>query len=133
MASGILPRRGMGPFDVRWLIAQIGVFGPSIAALLFSGITHLDLRRNALGILPVILLSLLLLGLITAAQAPSGVAEFGPLLSVVTVLVALAVALFFSPLNPRLLISGTGRPQGKPTAVWILLSVVLLPGLFVLA
>jgi membrane protease YdiL (CAAX protease family) len=133
LASGVLPRRGLGAFDFRWLFAQIGVFGPSLAALLVSGIIRKELRYNALRILPVLLLPLIVPGVLTAASAPLGVIEFSLLPSVVTVVVSIVVILFFSPLNRRLSSPGTGETYGRPGAKWILLSITFFPALFLLA
>ena len=55
VASGVLPRAGAGAYDWRWLFAQIGVFGPSLAALIVSGALCKKLRRNNLRILTVLL------------------------------------------------------------------------------
>jgi membrane protease YdiL (CAAX protease family) len=133
LASGVLPRRGLGAFDFRWLFAQIGVFGPSLAALIVSGIVRKESRYNALRILPTLLLPLVLPGILIAASAPPGVTEFQPLPSVATAVVSIAVILFFSPLNRRLASPGTGETYGRPGVKWILLSVVFLPCLFLLA
>jgi membrane protease YdiL (CAAX protease family) len=133
LASGVLPRRGLGAFDFRWLFAQIGVFGPSLTALLVSGIIWKDLRPNGLRMLPVLLLPLVFPGLLTAADAPSSVAEFRPLPAVVTVAVSIIVILFFFPVSRRLSSPGTGETYGRPGTGWILLSIVFFPALFMLA
>ncbi len=133
LASGVLPRRGLGAFDFRWLFAQIGVFGPSLAALLMSVIIRKELRYNALRMLPILLLPLVIPGVLTAASAPLGVAEFTLLPSIATVVVSIAVILFFSPLNRRLSIPGTGKTYGRPEARWIFLSIIFFPALFLLA
>jgi hypothetical protein len=133
LASGVLPRRGLGAFDLRWLFAQIGVFGPSLAALLVSGVTRKELRPNGLQMLPVLLLPLVFPGVLIALDAPSSVAGISPLPAVVTVAVATVVVLFFSPLNRRLSSPGTGKKYGKPGVGWILLSIVFFPALFLLA
>lgn len=133
LASGVLSGHGPTAFDFRWLIAQIGVAGPSLAALLVSGIIHKELRPNVLRMLPVILLPLVLPGVLTAASAPLGVAEFESLPSIATVAVCAAVILFFSPLNRRLSSPGTGEAFERPGARWILLSITFFPALFLLA
>jgi membrane protease YdiL (CAAX protease family) len=92
-----------------------------------------DLRPNGLRMLPVLLLPLVFPGVLTAADAPSGVAKFNPLPSVVTVAVSIVVILFFSPLNRRLSSPGTGETYGRPGAGWILLSITFFPALFLLA
>ena len=132
-ASGVLARAGTGAYDFRWLVAQIGVFGPSLAALAVSGAMRRELRENSLRILPILVLPLAAPGVFIAAGSPASVSEFGILPSVVAVIVAAVVILYLSPLNRRLLGPGTGQPQEKPDGRWVLLSIVFFPGLFVLA
>jgi membrane protease YdiL (CAAX protease family) len=132
-ASGVLVRRGVGVYDFQWLLAQVGVFGPALAGLIVSGLMRKELWRNHLRLLPFLLLPLVLPGILIAQSAPSGPAEFPPLPAIVTVVVAATVALFFSPLNSRLLNPGTGKPYEKPQVKWVLLSITLFPALFLLA
>ena len=131
--SGVLPRAGTGVFDYRWLFAQIGVFAPSLAALIVSGLSGQEARRNSFRALPVLLLSLLIPGLLIARQAPAGVADIGTLPALATVLVGAMIILFFSPLNRRLLTPGTGETQAKPDPRWLVVSVVFFPALFFVA
>ena len=132
-ASGVLARAGTGAFDFRWLVAQIGVFGPSLGALAVSGAMRRELRENSLRILPILVLPLVAPGVFIAASSPASVAQFEILPSIVAILVAAVVILYLSPLNRRLLGPGTGQPQEKPDGRWVLLSIVFFPGLFVLA
>ena len=132
-ASGVLVRRGLGAYDFQWLLAQVGVFGPALAGLILSGFMRKGLWRNHLRLLPFLLLPLVLPGILVAMSAPSGPAEFPPLPAIVTVVVATIVALFFLPLNNRLLSPGTGERYERPQVKWMLLSVTLFPALFLLA
>ncbi len=131
--SGVLPRGGMGAYDFRWLFAQIGVFGPSLAALIASGTGRRELRQNSVRMLPVLLAPLVVPGVLIARASPSNVSEFPLLPSIATVIVATLIVLFFSPANRRLLNPGTGEPQGRPDARWVVLSITLLPGLLLIA
>ena len=133
MVSGVLPRAGTGGYDFRWLVAQIGVFGPSLAALAVSATVRRELRQNSLRILPVLVLALVGPGVFIAESSPSSVAEFGILPSVVTVIVGAVMILSFSPVNRRLRSPGTGQVQEKPDGRWVLLSVVLFPALFLIS
>jgi len=132
-ASGVLPRAGLGVYDVRWLLAQIGVFAPSLAALIVSGAMRRDLLRNNLRMLPILLLPLAVPGILVAMNEPSKVAELPVLPATLAVGVAAVVALFFSPLNRRLYVPGTGKRHDGPGLRWMTLSIVLFPALFVLA
>jgi membrane protease YdiL (CAAX protease family) len=133
VASGILPTRGVGPYDFRWLFAQMGVFGPSLAGLFVSAMSGKELRRNAVRILPALLLPLVIPGVLIAQSEPARNADMGPVPAIATVVVCAAVILFFSPLNRRLSSPGTGNRYERPGAGWIVLSLVFFPGLFLLA
>ncbi|PWB70275.1 MAG: hypothetical protein C3F15_14000 [Holophagae bacterium] len=132
-ASGVLSRGGSGPYDLRWLVAQIGVLGPSLAALIVSGATSRELRGNSLRALPVVLLPLVVPGLLIAQAAPAKVAELPLQPSVAAVIVAAVVVAFFSPLNRRLLLPATGKPQARPGSGWIVVSVTMLPAFYLVA
>jgi membrane protease YdiL (CAAX protease family) len=131
--SGVLPRGGMGAYDFRWLCAQIGVFGPSLAALIASGTGQRELRQNSMRMLPVLLAPLVVPGVLIALASPANVSEFPLLPSIAAVIVAALVILFFSPANRHLLIPGTGEAQGRPDAKWVILSIIFLPGLLLIA
>jgi len=133
LASGVLPRAGTGGYDARWLVAQIGVMGPSLAALSVSGSLSRELRRNSLRLLPFVLGPLVVPGILVAHAAPARVPQMPLLPAVATVVVAAVVVLFLSPLNTRLLGPATGTPQARPPVGVVLLSLALLPALFLLA
>jgi len=132
IASGVLSRGDLMLYDFRWLVGQVGVFGPSLSALIVSGNIGKELHQNSLRILPVLFLPLIVLGTLIAVASPNKVIEFPVLPSVLVVLVAAAIILFFSPFNRHLLNPATGEVQEKPGAKWIFLSIVLIPGLFLL-
>jgi len=133
LVSGVLPRGGAGPYDLRWLVAQVGVFGPTLAALAVSFASGGELRRNSLRAFPLVLAPLVVPGVFIARAAPATIAQLPLLPSVAVVVVATLVVAFFSPLNRRLLLPATGDPQPRPSAGWIVLSVALLPALFIVA
>ncbi len=130
LASGVLPRGGAGPYDVRWLIAQVGVFGPSLAALLVSGTTNRELRGNSLRALPFVLAPILVPGALIAQAAPSKIESLPLVPAIAALIVGVVIVAFFSPLNRCLLLPATGEPQRPPRARWVVLSVVLLPALY---
>lgn len=131
--SGVLPRAGAGAYDVRWLLAQVGVFGPSLAALIVSGVNRSGLRRNNSRILGVLLLPLLVPGLLVAAASPGTIAELPPAPSAASLAIATLVILFFLPLGRDLRGPGTGKQIAKPAAGRVFLSIALLPALFLVA
>jgi len=133
VVSGVLPRAGAGAYDAHWLVAQIGVMGPSLAALLVSGSLNRHLRWNSFRLLPVVLVPLVVPGILVARASPLKVASMPSLPAVATVAVAALVVLFLSPLNRRLLGPATGKPQARPAGRVVMLSMALLPALFLLA
>jgi len=133
LASGVLPRAGTGGYDARWLVAQAGVMGPSLAALLVSGSLSRALRWNSLCLLPFVLGPLVVPGILVAHASPGQVSQLPLLPAVAAVAVAALVVLFLSPLNSRLLGPATGTPQARPPVSVVLLSLTLFPALFLLA
>jgi membrane protease YdiL (CAAX protease family) len=133
LVSGVLPRAGTGGYDARWLVAQIGVMGPSLAALLVSASLSRELRWNSLRLLPFVLGPLVVPGILVARASPVRVSQMPLLPALATVVVAALVVLFLSPLNSRLLGSATGTPQARPPARVGLFSLTLLPALFLLS
>ncbi len=133
LVSGILSRHGQTALDFHWLIAQIGVFGPSLTAILVSAIFQKKVRNNALRVLPLLIFPLVLPGILIASSAPVGVVEFSPLVSVTTVVVSIAVIWFFSSSNRSLYSPGNGTLYGRLGAKWGLLSITFFPALFLLA
>lgn len=133
IASGVLPRSGRGGYDARWLVAQIGVMVPSLAALFVSGSLSRELRRNSLRLLPFVLGPLAVPGILVARASPLQVSSMPLRPAVATVVVAALVVLFFSPLNRRLLGPATGKLQTRPPVRVVLLSLTLVPALFLLS
>jgi len=133
VVSGVLPRAGTGGYDARWLVAQIGVMGPSLAALLVSGLQNREMRRNSLRVLPCILGPLVVPGILVAHASPVQVSQMPLLPAVATVAVAALVMLLLSPLNTQLLGPATGTPQFRPPVTIFLLSLTLFPALFLLS
>jgi membrane protease YdiL (CAAX protease family) len=129
--SGILSRGSEVFYDTRWLVAQVGVFAPSLSALLVSGFMSQELRKNGLRL---ILLFLVIMGAGTAitVNAPGSVSEFTPLASAVVILLALTSLVFFSPWNRLLLNPATGAAQRRGNAKWILLATFGPPILFII-
>ncbi len=130
--SGVLPvRPDTFLYDTRWLIAQIGVFGPSLSALIISGVQSRELRRNGLRVFSLFIL-ISIAGGIIAHFKPQSIHDFTPLLSIIVVTVGIASLIFFSSLNRHLLIPATGEVQGKAGMKGILLAIFGIPLLFLI-
>lgn len=131
IASGVLGR-GASLYDFHWLIALIGVFGPSLAALIVSATLKPELRKNSARI-ALLFVPVLLIGILIATRKPSTRFDAGMLATFLAILLAAAVLLFFSPLNRRLLMPTTGERFEKPRAAWLAASLLIFPVLFLLA
>jgi len=128
--SGVLPVRPENfLYDTRWLIAQIGVFGPSISALLISSAQSRELRRNGLKLFALFIL-IFIVGIIITRYTPRSIQDFTPLISIAVVTIGIASLIFFSSLNRHLLIPATGEIQGKAGMKGILLATLGIPLLF---
>lgn len=130
--SGVLPRAGTGAYDFRWLVAQIGVFGPSLAALIVSAIFRPELRQRSLWTIPVLLVPLVVPGVLVARVAPAQIATLPLLPSMATVIVGALIALYFSPLGRRWLAPANGEARAHVQGRWVVLSATALPGLFLI-
>lgn len=128
--SGVLPVRPEDfSYDTRWLIAQIGVFGPSISALLISSAQSRELRRSGLKVFALFIL-IFIVGIIITRYAPQSIQDFTPLISIVVVTVGIASLILFSSLNRHLLLPATGETQGKAGIKGILLAILGIPLVF---
>ncbi len=132
IASGVLSRSGAGPLDSRWLVAQVGVFGPTLAALIVSAASRPELRRNTVQML-LLFLPVFTVGLFIAAARPETNLELGPVTTILVAIAALAVVLFFSPWNRSLRNPGTGERHRTAGLRWPLLAVAFPLGLFLLS
>lgn len=112
--SGVLPRGGTGAYDVYWLVAQIGVFGPAFSALLVSSLIDKKLLQNNLRIFSVLLLPIFLPGLLVVQASPSRLIDLSVTPSIVAVAAGVLIVLFFYPVNRYLLSLGTGGRQTRP-------------------
>lgn len=128
--SGVLPVRTENfLYDTRWLIAQIGVFGPSLSALIISSAESRELRRNGLRIFSLFIL-IFTVGIIITRYSPRSIQDFTPLVSIAIVAIGIASLIFFSSLNRNLLLPATAEVQGKAGIKGILLAMFGIPLLF---
>lgn len=131
-ASGVLSRRGAGPLDFHWFIAQIGVFAPSLAALFISAILRRELRQNSSRIALLYLLATGLAAVIASAK-PQAKTDFSPLAASLAILLTAICILFFSHWNRSLRSPGLGTPYERVRLHWHISAVIALPALYLLA
>jgi membrane protease YdiL (CAAX protease family) len=129
--SGVLSRGSAVTYDTRWLVAQVGVFAPSLSAVIVSGFTSRALRRNGLRLV-LLFLVILGAGITITVNAPHSLGEFTPLASAVVLILALVTIMFFSPWNRLLLNPATGAAQRRGNGKWIMLAAFGLPIVFII-
>lgn len=68
IASGVLGRAGTLQVDLRWWVAQIGVFAPAVAALIVASSLDVNVRARAFRTLAAVYLPAALLGYVIATR-----------------------------------------------------------------
>jgi membrane protease YdiL (CAAX protease family) len=132
--SGVLKRPiPRAIFDTRWLVAQIGVFAPALAALLVMVFEGPRERRNSALILTAVYGPAAALGLFIAGRSASAILDLDAARSVLVVFAGIGVLAFSSPLNRRAGFPGgpIGVPEG--TSRWVLFAALAPLALFAVA
>lgn len=119
--------------DYAWLIAQFGVFMPSVVALLISSFTDPRQRGISWTILLLIFLPVCLLGVWIASAAPNKILQLDTMQAILVGVAALGVVVFFSPLNRRQVELGLEPQEALKRLGWILFSMIFLPLSFLMA
>jgi membrane protease YdiL (CAAX protease family) len=130
--SGVLGRGADATYDLQWWVAQVGVFAPSLSAITLSAFRSVDLRKNSLRLL-LLLVLILALGTVITLNSPHAIRDFTPTTSVVVLIIALASLVFFSPWNHLLLNPATGDIQRRGNGRWIILTTCGMPIVFLLS
>lgn len=119
--------------DFSWLIAQFGVFMPSVMALLLSSFTDPRQRGISWTILLIIFLPVSLLGVWIASAAPNTILQLDTAQAILVGIAALGMVVFFSPLNRRQVELGLEPQKTRKRVGWILLAIIFLPISFLMA
>lgn len=119
--------------DFSWLIAQFGVFMPSVMALLILSFADSRIRGISWTILLLIFLPVSLLGVWIASAAPNRILQLGTVQAILVGIAALGIIVFFSPLNRRQVELELEPQNIIKRLAWILLAVVVLPISFLVA
>jgi membrane protease YdiL (CAAX protease family) len=130
--SGVLERGSNAKYDLHWWIAQVGVFAPSLSAIILSAFISVNLRKNSIRLLLLFCL-IFGLGIVITRYTPHAIRDFTPLTSVIVIFMALVSLLFFSPWNRLLLNPFTGDTQSRGNLKWIILTTVGMPIVFLLS
>jgi len=121
LASGVLARAmPRQVYDGHWLVAQLGVFVPALAALAVSAPAGTRFRRSSAFTLLAVFVPVTLVGAWIARTAAGSIPGIGWPLTLVVVVAGVAVMAFFSPLNKCLVNPGSDVPVGPVRAAWVL-------------
>lgn len=132
LASGVLRYdSGLPPLDRGWLIAQVGVFCPSLWAIALTAYLRPDLRRHCLGLLLGVFTPVTLLGLVVAERGVGTPNDLPPAVRILVLIMALAVLAVFLFFR-RLLLVERRRLQVRSLG-WCLAAACQLPFCFLLA
>ena len=112
--EGATPREIL---DARWMLAQLGVFAPSVAALLIGALA--GRRRECFVALLAVFVPVTVVGFLVARRAVTNILSFAAGEKWLLVAVAALVLLFFSPLNRTF--RNPGRRAAMPPArlAWV--------------
>jgi uncharacterized protein len=121
LLSGVLDRpTPRQTYDSRWLVAQLGVFAPALAALVVSAVSGRRLLRSSILVLLAVFVPATLLGIWVARTGAHSIPGIGRPLSLLVVVVGGAVLAFFSPLNRQVVNPGSDAVVGPVRSGWIL-------------
>jgi membrane protease YdiL (CAAX protease family) len=132
--SGILLRNDTGPIiDNIWLISQIGVFGPSLIAIIVTYYKNPHKNRNNILRLFAIYVIVTILGIFIARQNIRDIQDLS-LLTILSIIVIAIGILVYIGLFRRILYCEQKKVHSKSSFTgWILFSILLFPALFVIA
>jgi len=103
--------------DARWVVAQLGVFAPSVTALLIG--TFAARRRECLVALVAVFVPVTVVGFLVARRAATNVLQFAVGEKWLLVAVAVLVLLFFSPLNRTFRNPGRRAAMEPARLAWV--------------
>jgi membrane protease YdiL (CAAX protease family) len=132
--SGILIRNDTGPIiDNLWLISQIGVFGPSLIAIIITSYKNPHKNRNNILRLLAIYVIVTILGIFITKQNIRDIQDLN-LLTVMSLMGSAIGILVYIGLSGRILYCDQIKVDSKSSiAGWTLFSILLFPALFVIA
>lgn len=131
-ASGVLDYGGrLPPLATGWWLAQIGVFCPSLWALIFTAVLQPGRRRHSLALLLGLYVPAILLGLQIARHGATHPDTLPA--PTKTAVVAGALGVFGLFLFAQRILLVRREPLGRKTLLWSLAAALQLPCFFLLA
>jgi membrane protease YdiL (CAAX protease family) len=134
LASGVLSRPSPRQvYDQSWLVAQLGVFVPALAAFAVSAFSGPRFRRSGALTLVAVFVPATVLAAWIARTAAGSIPGIGWPRTLVVVAAGIAVMAFFSPRNRRVVNPGSEAPVGPVRAAWVLGATLYPLAAFLLA
>jgi len=131
--SSALTRPVIRAPDVPWLIAQLGVFAPAIAATIVAACAREGGGRYGLRMLVILFVPATALGLLIATSGLESFTALGGRLSAAVLLLGIGILAWFGAGRGRLA-AWPGAPAGRATvARWCVGCLLAPPALFLLA
>ena len=134
IGSGVLFRKESIPqIDNFWLLSQIGVFGPSLIAIVFTYFRHSQQNRKHIFRLFGIYVILILFGIFIAGQNIREIQDLDLFIQLSIIVIAIGIIVYLGS-SQRILFSIQKKIKFKSRFnSWTILSIFLFPVLFIVA
>lgn len=128
--SGVLSRKDF-IYDSRWLFSQIGVFAPTIIAVIFMAYRDRETRKRGLAVVSISLL-IFLTGFFIVHSHPNSIKNFDLNTSLAVIGVTIPIILLIVRYK-YFFIPGKKECRNTLQPKWIFASFIFLPGLFLVS
>lgn len=130
--SGILFRKDVFVYNFQWLCSQIGVFAPTIVAVILMGIRTKESREKS-GLVILLSLLILIIGFIITLKNPTSVRNFDILVSFLVFGIVAIIIFVLIRYKYFYLKAPEGRARYAIDTKWLLVSIFFLPLIFLLS
>ena len=134
LVSGVLIRDDVNiKLDNHWLLSQVGVFGPSLIAIIFTYFCNQKQNLNNLIKLSAIYFTATMLGIMIVRQDLSRIEQLNQF-TAIGIIICLGVIVYYLGMSPHILNCRQERIHSIMRFVsWAIFSILFFPILFILA
>jgi len=134
LGSGVLFRKESVPqIDNYWLLSQIGVFGPSLVAIVFTYFRYPQQNRKYIFRLFAVYVIVILFGIFIAGQNIREIPDLNLITLLCLIISAIGIIVYIG-FSGRILSSDQKKVRSKSRfSAWTILSVFLFPVFFLMA
>jgi len=129
--SGVLTRGGSFVYDYSWLFAQVGVFAPSLVAIILTAIKSGEIRKICFRIL-VLFLLIFTVGILVTTDNPTSVKHLTTIASIAVIITAIITIVFFSYFKKLSQFPANFVTNKRLEFKWILSALFLFPIIFLI-